>query len=396
MPFARKLILLSAVLTLVGCHMPFGVPQGPMPPHTVLLSQVLRELSAKPGFTEAVLQQLSGDTPPHEHEKRGPALLTPPLLNELRKRVLGKDWQALDRFPGWTMREINPAVRVVDHFAGNNAQLEGASAVHPGAPTPPMTEQQTRTFLDLGPYSLDRRGTVSLAEPSTLPPFTTAGIVTSLTDTLTRGDGPSPLASEHAASQRLADVMNRLSANGVTGAQPFTATLKEQTAATPEALIHSLLATGHQVVVTDSRYFANFGHLHFQGQDVMMPFWINTEIAIPGTGGLFQAPRPLLVPVSHAEYEWHVRGPYVNADISHYFGVDGKAEWRTMDTLDQAWVLKRDAHTYTTAEAVEVTRLVGLVTLAYLHQHARRPSLPFGGYYALGVCQDTVSAIEKR
>ena len=70
--------------------------------------------------------------------------------------------------------------------------------------------------------------------------------------------------------------------------------------------------------------------------------------------------------------------------------------WRTVDTLDQAWVLRRDAHTYTGAHAIEVTRLVGLLTLAYMHQHARRPTLPFGGYYTLGVCQDPVSAVERK
>jgi hypothetical protein len=67
-----------------------------------------------------------------------------------------------------------------------------------------------------------------------------------------------------------------------------------------------------------------------------------------------------------------------------------------MDTLDQAWVLKRNAHTYTGADAVEVTRLASLLTIAYMRQHQRRPGLAFGGYYPLGVCQDGVSAIEKK
>ena len=31
-----------------------------------------------------------------------------------------------------------------------------------------------------------------------------------------------------------------------------------------------------------------------------MPFWVNSQIVVPGTK------RPLLVPVSHAEYEWFV------------------------------------------------------------------------------------------
>ncbi len=96
------------------------------------------------------------------------------------------------------------------------------------------------------------------------------------------------------------------------------------------------------------------------------------------------------------EYEWEIRGPKVNANVSWYFGIDGKSQFRTMDTQDQAWVLGRHAHTYTDKDAVEVTRLVGKIVVAFMHQHLRRPDLPFGGYYPLGVCQDGVAAIEKK
>ncbi|MDQ2924509.1 MAG: hypothetical protein M3R43_02980, partial [Acidobacteriota bacterium] len=159
----------------------------------------------------------------------------------------------------------------------------------------------------------------------------------------------------------------------------------------PQNLITILQKSGHDVTVTDTRYFANFAHLHYNGQDVMAPFWIDSQIVVPNSGG-----RPLLVPVAHAEYEWHIRGPLINADVSYYFGVDGKSQWRTMDTLDQAWVLKRNAHTYRDDQAIEVTRLASLLTIAYMHLHAAHPSIPFGGYYALGVCQDGVSAIEMK
>jgi len=121
-----------------------------------------------------------------------------------------------------------------------------------------------------------------------------------------------------------------------------------------------------------------------------MPFWLDSQIAIPGTK------RSLLVPVSHAEYEWKIRGPKVNANVSWYFGIDGKSEFRTMDTQDQAWVLGRHAHEYRGDDAVEVTRLVGKMVVAFMRQHLRRPDLPFGGYYPLGVCQDGVAAIEKK
>lgn len=390
MRLSQKLALLWAILTLAGCRTRLHVPEQPMPPNTILLSQMMRELSARPGFTEDLLKQLGGA----RNGKKGPALLTPKLVDELRRRMLGKDWQGLDRFPGWTMREINPTVRVADHLAGKNPKLEGMSAVHPGAE--PLNDQQARIFLDLGPYALTQSGIASLDTPSTLPGFTTEGIVTPLGMGVVRGDGPNAYAPEHAESQRLADILNRLSVNRLEEAKPFTAEIGGHRAHTPEELIAALAATGHTVSVHDARYFANFGHLHYKGQDVMMPFWIDTQLAVPHTGDLLHRPRPLLVPVSHAEYEWQIRGPRLNADVSHYFGVDGKAEFRTMDTLDQAWVLKRFAHTYTGAQAMEVTRLIGLITLAYMHQHAARPALAFGGYYTLGVCQDTVSAVEKE
>lgn len=380
-------VSVGVLLGLIGCRgdAPYVVPEAPMPPNTVLLAGMMRELSATPGFTDALLAQLNNGG------KRGPTLLTPALMDYLRKLILGKDWQGLDRFPGWTMREINPTVRVVGHVAGKNAEVESLAARHPGAPATAMTPEQMKTYIDLGDYSLDRTQTISLDLPSTMPGFTMDKIVTNLGAGVVRGDGPNPqLAPEHAESQRIADLLNRLSLNRADGHAMATATISGHSATTPEALIEALTASGHEVEVYDTRYFANFGHLHYKGQDVMMPFWVNSQILVPRTK------RPLLVPVSHAEYEWKIRGPKVNADVSWYFGIDGKAEFRTMDTLDQPWVLGRYAHTYTGADAFEVTRLVGRTTVAYLHQHAAHPELPFGGYYALGVCQDSIAAIEKK
>jgi len=397
---SRKLAFLCALLMTSGCHKTYVPPEAPMPANTVLLSQMMRELSARPGFTETLLAQMD------KGGKKGPALLTPALIDELRKRILGDDWSGLDRFPGWTMRQINPTVRVVGHVAGKDEKLEDASAVHPGASP---SAAQTKQYLDLGPYSLDKQETVSLEKPSTLPAFTTDGLISELGAGVTRGDGPNNLAPEHAESQRLADILNRLAANKLDGTQTFGVSRSwaavialagngphgsdkpRMISWTPEDVIADLQATGHTITVTDTRYFANFAHLHYKGEDVMAPFWVNSQIVIPGSGG-----RPLLIPVAHAEYEWHIRGPLLNADVSYYFGIDGKSEWRTMDTLDQPWVLKRDAHTYTGEQAVEVTRLAGLLTVAYMHLHAAHPTLPFGGYYALGVCQDGVSAIEKK
>ena len=94
----RKLALLGTLFAASGCHRTYVVPETPMPPNTILLSQMMRQLSAQPGFTNALIDQLD------KGGKKGPALLTPKLIDELRKRILGADWQGLDRFPGWTMR----------------------------------------------------------------------------------------------------------------------------------------------------------------------------------------------------------------------------------------------------------------------------------------------------
>jgi hypothetical protein len=386
---------LSAVvsLALIGWKgdQRYVVPEGPMPPNTILLAGMMRELSATPGFIDGLLAKLGGD-------KQGPALMTPKLINRLRELILGKDWQGLDRFPGWTLNAINPTVKMAGRYVvkkDDSANKKQAPDEHPPLETGAITTERVKPFIDLGPYTLQKAEMVDLDKPSTLPGFTTDGVVTDLGAGVERGDGPNPtLAPMHAESQRMADVLNRLSANVLNGAAGVKAKIRGREAATPEEVVEALMASGHTVVVYDARYFANFGHFHFKGQEVMMPFWIDSQIAVPGEK------RSLLVPVSHAEYEWEIRAPKdkpgINANVSWYFGIDGKSEFRTMDTQDQAWVLGHHTHTYRDKDAVEVTRLVGKMVVAFLHQHLRRPDLPFGGYYPLGVCQDGVAAIEKK
>lgn len=392
-----RLSALSVVvlLALFGCRgdEPYMSPEEPIPPNTILLSGMMRELSTTPGFTESLLAQLNGD-------KQGPALMTPALVNRLRELILGKDWHGLDRFPGWTLTAINPTVKIAGRLVTKKEDQTGnedfSDEAAPVDDTPSSTDR-VKPYIDLGPYILEQAQTVDLSQPSTLPDFTAEGIVSDLGAGVTRGDGPTAkLAPLHSESQRLADVMNRLGLNALNGSVTMTAHIGEQSATTPEQLVAALAATGHSVTVYDARYFANFGHFHYKrrgsdvAQEVMMPFWINSQIAIPGEK------RPLLVPVSHAEYEWEIRGPRINANISWYFGIDGKSQFRTMDTQDQAWVLGHYAHTYRDNDAVEVTRLTGRMIVAFMHQHLRRPNLPFGGYYPLGVCQDGVAAIEKK
>ncbi|MBS1814406.1 MAG: hypothetical protein JSS87_05990 [Acidobacteria bacterium] len=372
----RHIAVLAPLVFASGCHLTAPAPsaaiaadRAAMPPNTIMLSEMMRDLDAQPGFTERLLAQLN------KGEKAG-AYLTPELFDTFRKLILGKDWGGLDRFPGWTTKSITRSVHIAEHVLTNSS-----------------TSADGWKYLDLGTYALDKGGEEDFDRPSKLPPFKEDAV--SLGADVVRGDGPDPrLAPMRPESQRLADVMNRLAMNGVSVAA-FTARLGGKPATTPEELMEVLMQSGHQITVADVRYFANFGHFHYRGQDVEMPFWINSGWLVPAEHW-WQRPRPLLVPVAHAEYEWIITGPKVNADVTFYFGIDGKAEFRTNDWLNQPWVMGRHAHEYRGAQAIEVTRLAGKFVRAYSMLHAKHPDLPFGGYYALGVCQDSIGAIEMK
>jgi hypothetical protein len=160
--------------------------------------------------------------------------------------------------------------------------------------------------------------------------------------------------------------------------------------ANPEKLLRQLAADGHTIEIRDSRYFANFGDLKYKGRDVLTPFWLDTGIPIPGQN------RNLLVPAPHSQHEIFIAGPKVNASLCFFFGIDGKAIIRPIDTKDQAWVLGHTAHTYKGEQAIEAMRMIGEVIRVYATIQKTNPTLPLGGYYALGVCNDPNAIIETR
>ncbi|HEX6494646.1 MAG TPA: hypothetical protein VF018_04130 [Acidobacteriaceae bacterium] len=332
-----------------------------------LFSAVMQRISVQPEFRERVLQGI------REVPKVG-EFLSPDLVDRLRVLILGKQWQRVDHFPSLPVFALNQSVDTAMRLAGKST-----------APLEPSA------LLDTAEYSLDGATSIDLDHPATTPTYAddSATAQRQIGFNLTMGDGPDPkLAPMHAESRQLAAVLNRLAMNGP-GAPPAAAILDGKSFTDGSALLHELTESGHRVEITDDVYFANFGHLHDGGREVMMPFWIDTQIAVPASR------RSLLLPVSHSEQELHVRGPKWNADVSFYFGIDGKAEFRTMDSLNQSWVMHRVLFSYDgTEQQMRVIRLLNTAVRVYYQARMAHPELPFGGYYRLGVCQDVSAAIE--
>ncbi len=58
--FFATLGLMLPMLSLFGCRNRYTPPEEPMPANTVMLSAVMRELAAQPGFKEKLLAELKG------------------------------------------------------------------------------------------------------------------------------------------------------------------------------------------------------------------------------------------------------------------------------------------------------------------------------------------------
>ena len=331
----------------------------------------MQRISAEPGYANYLQNLLGKDSLGEDSRKR--EFLTPGMLDQLRKLILGRDWQRVDHFPSFTIAALNQSVAATLKFAGNSQKAEQA-------------------FMpDIGRFSLSKSFSVQLDTPVSHPTYAEdpQTRVTRLPYGLVMGDGPDPaLAPFHAESARLAQVLNRMALNS-SSTRTLTASYAGEEVQTADALLKVIAEHGERVTVDDDRFFANFGHLHDNGRDVLMPFWIDSQIILP------HEKRSLSLPVSHSDYELHIRGPRLNADVSFYFGIDGKAEFRTMDSLNQPWVLGRQAHIYTGEKAQTAVRLLSQALRVYMAAHKAHPELAFGGYYTLGVCQDASAAVEQ-
>src|SRR5262249_40942731 len=94
------------------------------------------------------------------------------------------------------------------------------------------------------------------------------------------------------------------------------------------------------------------------------------------------------------QHELTIDGPDVQATVLFYFGTDGTARWRADCSRAQPWIGRRVAHEYLGEEVGEIVRLAGAISHAYAQKKQRHPDLALGGYYVLGVCNDSTALLE--
>lgn len=371
----RTLLAPFALLLLAGVA--FAQPRD-----HVRLDELVRELQGNPDALAAV-DALLADM---GTAAGAGAVLAPEQRERLRQAILhalrSGDASALERAPALTVPEMGLAVRAATAAHALRGGRDGqVSDVGLGQAPASARARREPLGIPVGAAPALQAPEAPPAAPATGPRAALAALG------IAPRHVPDPdLVSRAADSTRMAEVLDRLAVNPA-GKPRLLITTDEGEAATPAELLRLLVASGHTVQVLDVRTFADFAGLTANGRDLAAPMWADTEIPVPGRS-------TLKVPVTHSQHELIVRGPLVNVDVSFFMGIDGEAKFRPMTNARAAWNGRRVAHVYEGERAVEAIRVAGEVRRAFEEKRAAHPELPYGGYYTLGVCNDSNAFVE--
>lgn len=199
-------------------------------------------------------------------------------------------------------------------------------------------------------------------------------------------------ACQAAHSASLAKVLTSLSVgNG------SSVTYEGDIIETPGDLLRALMRNGHTVEVRNERSYANFLSITAGSINVRWPGWLDTGVVLDNG-------ENLVVPMGHSQVTWHISGPDVDARVMFYLGTSGAAFFG-QTSVRPAW---------TGLAAKDVTSNASVVTQGGIDDHAiamadasalylRRSrteratvaqGMPADGYGYVGVCNDSVAAVE--
>ena len=319
------------------------------------LSQLADLLRSDPAALDSLIAALT-----ERLGERGQAWLTSERKKALEEALRKADVAALDRFPVLTAAELLAAAKVYTARKG---------------PIPPLTP----------PASFD------LAFPGTPVDPAPGAFLTPLGNGLYYGDrSSSGTGSVFGDAERLAAALNLLADNDPSA--PATAVrYRGADYRTVRGLVDAMVAAGASIGVRDMGYYANFGDLYFglpgNLRGVETPVYVDTGLTLSNG-------KRLIVPVAHSHLAIEWRGT-VNADLTFFFGIDGKASFRANGTLDQHWAGGRTIASYLGAAATDLLARAADVR-RHLAAKAEAFKLPMGGYGPLGDCNDVHAFVTGR
>lgn len=163
---------------------------------------------------------------------------------------------------------------------------------------------------------------------------------------------------------------------------------------TPVDFFKTLLASGHQIEVSNERTYANFIAIVRGEKYVRWAAWIDTGIKMNDG-------KNLMVPMSHSQHTWKVSGPLVNARVAFFLGIGGvgffpqideRPQWTALATRDvvTSGKVKSDAHILATVDVASryFTRIRQEATTG------PAKGMKGDGYGLVGICNDSNAVIE--
>lgn len=216
-----------------------------------------------------------------------------------------------------------------------------------------------------------------------------------------------------------ASLFNRLASNSLLGLiggdgapnERFVvriATRKEEVVevVSVEGLLKVLQASGHTITMRLSSNLTSFGvGMCVQEEAIASePRWIQVPIVYPVLTGMFCKDAmgndsEATTIMAHAALYLTINGPLLSCSLEWCLSIAGFTGWLPRNGVDRPWQLSSvNLHSEGALDSFDnVIKAVRLTTTsaAVLNVAATRGQMMFGGYGFLGVCIDSVAAIQK-
>lgn len=359
-------------------------------PNAVSVVAVLQQMAGTPALAAAVKQMASMVTA-QTGVPIPEAMVNAVVANPTRIADLLTMSPAQMRAGFQTLNAANQAkaAKAAKAAAGNGANNAAAG----NAASKP--DYQLPTKLDFNSFDRSQikrpQGDLAVLLPSTDPQK----------PTIMRGDVPSNLDDATVKNNRFAaEIFDRLSSNAnvAAGQQKFSVQYQGQNYTTPQAFLAALQKDGHTVEAVLQHRVADFVGMKLKNADGSM---LDVPVALMIKTGIKDANgEEAVVPTIHSELVFKIRkgpntkGAGLDADFKWFQGINGTGFFPADAMRTSPWCgMTQSSHldAKETARAMDVAATLGEV----IKKSAEKQHLAVAGYGITGVCNDTVSVVEK-